>query len=117
MNSRKDYIEFVDMLGKFKAMVSVDTVKIDEQSHQAIAQYINYFISELCRHFKRDNPKFDEAYFMKEYNRNKSSWLEYYQEQIAVSTGNLTETHIDKLDNYEKENLKLMDMEDGTRKL
>jgi hypothetical protein len=54
---------------------------------------------------------------MKEYNRNKSSWLEYYQEQIAVSTGNLTETHIDKLDNYEKENLKLMDMEDGTRKL
>ena len=36
MNSRKDYIEFVDMLGKFKAMVGTDTVKIDEQSQQAI---------------------------------------------------------------------------------
>ena len=81
MNSRKDYIEFVDMVAKFKAMVGTDTVKINEQSQQAIQSYIGFFVSELCRYFKRDNPKFDEAYFRKELNRIKESWVEYFLEQ------------------------------------
>ena len=81
MNTRKDYIEFVDMLGKFKAMVGTDTRKIDEQSQQAIQSYIGFFVSELCRYFKRDNPKFDEAYFRKELNRIKDSWANYFLEQ------------------------------------
>tara|TARA_R100000654_G_scaffold74745_2_gene109905 strand:+ start:188 stop:445 length:258 start_codon:yes stop_codon:yes gene_type:complete len=81
MNTRKDYIEFVDMLGKFKAMVGTDTVKINEQSQQAIQTYIGFFVSDLCKYFKRDNPKFDEAYFIKEYGRIKDSWVEYFLEQ------------------------------------
>jgi len=81
MNTRKDYIEFVDMLGKFKAMVGTDTIKIDEQSQQAIQSYIGFFVSDLCKYFKRDNPKFDEAYFIKEYGRIKDSWVEYFLEQ------------------------------------
>ena len=79
--TRKDYIEFVDMIGKFKAMVGTDTVKIDEQSQQAIQSYIGFFVSELCRYFKRDNSRFDEAYFRKELNRIKESWVEYFLEQ------------------------------------
>ena len=58
MNTRKDYIEFVNMLGKFKAMVSTDTVKIDAQSQQAIQSYIGFFVSDLCKYFKRDNSRF-----------------------------------------------------------
>ena len=81
MNSRKDYIEFVDMLGRFKAMVASDTVKIDAQSQQAIQSYLGFFVSDLCKYFKRDNPKFDEAYFRKELNRIKDSWHKYFIEQ------------------------------------
>ena len=79
--TRKDYIEFVDMLGKFKAMVGTDTVKINEQSQQAIQSYTGFFVSELCRYFKRDNPRFDESIFMREYNKNRLSWVEYFTEQ------------------------------------
>tara|TARA_X000001388_G_scaffold58572_1_gene43906 strand:- start:441 stop:770 length:330 start_codon:yes stop_codon:yes gene_type:complete len=80
--NRKDYIEFVDMLGKFQAMIATDTVKIDEQSQQAIQSYIGFFVSDLCRYFKRGNSKFDEAYFRKELNRIKDSWHKYFIEQV-----------------------------------
>ena len=86
MNTRKDYIEFVDILGKFTAMVDTDYFlkgknDSDVQSHQAVGGYIGFLVSDICKSFKRDNPRFDESIFMREYNKNRLSWVEYFTEQ------------------------------------
>ena len=86
MSSRKDYIDFVDILGKFTAMVDTDyflkgKTDDDVQSHKKIGGYIGFLVSDICKTFKRDNPRFDESYFMQQYNKNKLSWTEYFTEQ------------------------------------
>jgi hypothetical protein len=56
--TRKDYIELVDIFGKFTAMVGTDNVKINEQSQQAIQTYIRFLMSDIYKLLKRDNSRF-----------------------------------------------------------
>ena len=79
--TRKDYIELVDIFGKFTAMVGTDNVKINEQSQQAIQTYIRFLMSDIYKLLKRDNSRFDESKFIREYDKMKNSWIEYFLEQ------------------------------------
>ena len=108
--NRKHYFKLADYLGTFEFHMQDNLKDMHYQIKEDLFQELTNLVDNIKVLCKEDNRLFDEDKFQDEIGnvlqKRKKEYKEEQQKEYDEETSE-----------YEKENLKLMDMEDGTRRL